>query len=398
MATLPLHVAVGTSGVADGFTAGQQASRIALTRLEGRKAACAIVFGSSWFDQEQLIKGTGTVLKGVPLAGGSTAGEITADGPKSHSCVVVAFASEDVAYGVGLGTTLDRDPRLAGYQAAQQAMRNMQGKPRSGMVFFGDGLLTGYAEVVRGMQEVLGTSSLVTGALTGDDLKFSHTTQYANGQPHSRTLVGLLFGGNCQVGIGMEHGFSPISKPRQITKAHMNILYELDQHPASSVYEEYFGSAATEAAQGSALTRGLIAYPLGIQHDNSARQFLLRNVMTFGPNGSLVCTGEVTEGSWVQLMIGSKELALEAAVSAAQAAIRPLRSVRCVLVFDSVVRKRLLGQEVATEIHRIRQVVGASVPLAGCYTYGEQAPLGGASPYGQSSLQTGACLVIAIGQ
>ena len=144
------------------------------------------------------------------------------------------------------------------------------------------------------------------------------------------------------------------------------------------------------------MTRRLIAYPLGIQLDATG-QFLLRNVMAFGTDGSLVCTGELTEGAWVQLMMGSKELALEAAALAARKAIEPLRAVRFALVFDSVVRKRLLGQDAAREIATIRQVLGPSVPFVGCYTYGEQAPLGTPYPYGRTSVQTGACLVIAVG-
>ncbi len=389
-------VSIGWSEAPDSLIAGQQAARVALTRVNARQASCAIVLGSSWFDQEQLVKGVRSVLKTIPMIGGSTAGEITPDGPKSHSCVVLVLASEEIIGSVGVGTELERDPRMAGYQVAQQAQRELHGRPRSGLLFFGDGLLTGYAEALRGIQEIIGTSALVTGGLTGDDLRFSKTYQYAYGHVYSRAIVGLLFGGACRIGAGMEHGFSPISKPRQITKADKNILYALDGQPASSVYEEYFGASAMASTQGLGLTRWLIAYPLGIQQEHS--QFLLRNVMAFGPQGSLMCTGEVTEGSWVQLMIGSKELALEAASRAAQQAVQSMQHVRFVLVFDSVVRKRLLGRDTETELLRIRQAVGPSVPIVGCYTYGEQAPLGGASSYGQSSLQTGACLVVAVGQ
>jgi hypothetical protein len=275
-------------------------------------------------------------------------------------------------------------------------MRQFNGQKRSGFLFFGDGLLTGYAEALRGIQEVLGTSSLVTGGLMGDDQRFVRTYQYAQDQVLSGGIVGLLLGGSCSIGVGVEHGFAPISKPRRATRASANILYELDGRPASSVYEDYFGSSVRERVRLRGFTRQWIAYPLGIQLDSTG-QFLLRNVMTFGEDGSLVCTGEVTEGSWVQMMLGSKELVLEAATRASQEATRHLRSVRFALVFDSVARKRLLGHDALLEIARIRQVIGPSVPLIGCYTYGEQAPLGNPYPYGQSSVQNGAVLVIAVG-
>ncbi len=387
---------IGWSTNADSFAAGQAAARSALNRLKGRRPQCAVVFGSSWFDQAQLIHGIRSVFESTPLIGGSTAGEITPDGSKSHTCVVLALGYEDLAIGVGIGTGLDQNPRLAGYHAAQQAVRSFKGRSRSGFLLFGDGLLTGYADVVRGIQEVLGTSSLVTGGLMGDDLRFVKTYQYAQHHVLNHAVVGLLLGGSCTMGVGIEHGFAPISKPRHITRAQKNVLYELDGQPASSVYEEYFGRVAMETVQQAGFSRQLIAYPLGIQLDSTG-QFLLRNIIAFGDDGSLVCTGEVVEGAWVQLMLGSKSLVLEAATLAAQEAIRPLRAIRFVLVFDSAVRKRLLGQDAHEELSRIRQAVGPSVPLVGCYTYGEQAPLGPSYASGWSSVHTGAVLVIAVG-
>jgi hypothetical protein len=390
------RAAIGWSVNPNAFAAGQAAAHIALQRLLSHRPTCAIVFASAWFEQAPLLAGVRSVFNSTPVVGGSTAGEITPEGPKSHSCIVLAVAYDDLAVGVGTGTEVEKSPRLAGYRAAQEVMRQFTGKTRSGLLLFGDGLLTGYTDVLRGVQEIFGTSSLVTGGLMGDDLRFTATYQYAQDQVLSRAVVGLLLGGSCTIGVGIEHGFAPISKPRRVTKAKANILYELDGQPASSVYEEYFGPSVRETAQQGGLNRGLIAYPLGIQMDSTG-QFLLRNVMAFGNQGSLACSGEVTEESWVQLMIGSKDLVLEAATLAAKEAIQPLQSVWFALVFDSVARKQLLGRDATMEIACIRQVIGPSVPLVGCYTYGEQAPLGKPYPYGQSSVQTGACLVIAVG-
>lgn len=388
--------AVGWSANTNAFAAGQAAARIALKQLAHQRVQYVIVFAASWFDQAQLLAGVRSVFGDALIAGGSTAGEIAPMGPKTHSCVLLAVAYDDITVSLGIGLGVDRDPRLAGYQAAQQSVQQFNGKMRRGFLFFGDGLLTGYAEVLRGIQEVLGTSSLVTGGLMADDLRFTTTYQYANDQVLRRSIVGLLFGGACAIGVGVEHGFEPISKPRKVTKAQANILYELDGQPASSVYEEYFGPSVMASLRQEGLTRRLIAYPLGMQVAETS-QLLLRNVMAFGEDGSMLCTGEVTEGSWVHVMIGSREPALEAASLAAWQAVKPLSSVRFVLVFDSAVRRRLLGRSAAEEIHRIRKVVGASVPMIGCYTYGEQTPLGQPYGYGRSSVQTGACLVIAVG-
>ena len=79
--------------------------------------------------------------------------------------------------------------------------------------------------------------------------------------------------------------------------------------------------------------------------------------MSFGENGTLSCTGEILEGAWLQLMIGNRELAMAAAHRAAQQAIRSLNRIACVIVFDSIVRRTLLGsRHAAAEIDRIREL------------------------------------------
>jgi hypothetical protein len=233
--------------------------------------------------------------------------------------------------------------------------------------------------------------------MAGDDLRFSQTYQYCGERVVSRSVVGALLGGAVKIGVGIEHGFTPISKPLRVTRAAANVIVELDRKPAASVYEEYFGPDLVRRMREEGLTRQGIAYPLGV-HSDAADQWLLRNVVSFGEDDSLLCTGEVPQGSWLQLMIGSRELAMEAAQRAAQQAIRALNRVAIVLIFDSVVRRKLLGpRHAALEIARIRQAIGPSTPLAGCYTYGEQAPLGSAGTYEYAATQTGSVLAVALG-
>jgi hypothetical protein len=392
-----LSATIGWSALGDAKKAGIEAAETAAHRFPSGTPALAIVFGSSWFEQEPLLAGVRSVLGEVPLVGESTAGEIVPDGPVSHSCVVLLLGSPSMACGVGVGESVDRQPREAGQQAAYAAAREFRGSTRSGLLLFGDGLLTCYADVVRGVREVLGTSFLIAGGMAGDDLRFDRTYQYGHKKVLSRSVVCALLGGSLKIGVGIEHGFAPISKPRRITRSRGNVLIQLDRQPAAAVYEEYFGADLVKQLRAEGMVRQTIVYPLGIQCGSDER-WLLRNVISFGDDGSLACSGEITEGSWLQLMMGSRELALEAAHRAAQQAVRSLNRLGCVLVFDSAARRRLLGPEhAAREIARIRQAVGPSVPLAGCYTYGEQAPFGTTATYEQTATQTGSVLVVAIG-
>lgn len=390
-----LSAAIGWSDSAEGGLAGKEAAGHALKRLAFVKPKLALVFASSWLNQSAIVHGVRSVIGTTPLAGASTAGEIVPRGPVTQSCVVLLIASEGLICRVGCGEGADRAPREAGQQAAYAAMRDFGGGPRAGFLLFGDGLVSGYTDVVRGAQEVLGTSSLLVGCRAGDDLRFIETYQYCQNRVVSRAAVGALLGGSITIGVGMEHGFAPISTPRRITKAHANMIDELDGQPAVSVYEEYLGPDLARRI-GQELTPQGLAYPLGIQPEPD-QQWLLRNVIAFGEHGSLACNEEVSEEGSVQLMIGNRELALEASRKAALEAIRPLNQIACVLVFNSAMRRRILGsQYAALEIERIRETVGVSVPLAGCYTYGEQGPIGVVG-HERVAVQTASVLIVALG-
>ena len=389
--------AVGWSDHPDAAHAGGEAVKRALSQLPKATPTLALVFGSSWLDQEGLLAGVRAALPATPVVGQSTAGEIAPHGPASHSVVVALFASEMMVCRVGISLSVDHAPREAGQQLAFAVSRDSEGMPRAGFLLLGDGLITSYAEVIRGLQESLGTGTLIAGGIAGDDRRFTQTFQYCNDQVASGAVAGVLFAGAVKIGVGSGHGFAPISKPRRITRASANILYELDQQPAASVYEEYFGLEIMERLRREGMTRQTIAYPLGIQQQTTD-PWLLRNVVSFGADGSLLCSSEVREGAWLQLMIGSRQLALEAAHQAAQQAVRGLNRVSCVLVFDSVIRQILLGsRHAALEIDRIREVIGAATPLAGCYTYGEQVPITTRMTTDRISMQTGSVLVMAIG-
>ncbi len=389
--------AIGSSSAADATRAGKEAAVAAASKCVAGEPRLAIVFASSWFDQITLVKAIAEVLEGVPLVGASTAGEILESGPVSHTCLVVLLASKTMRWTTGFAERLEEAPRKAGQQVAYMASKSFPLPQRIGFLFFGDGLSVRYSEVMSGIQEVLGTSSLLVGGMAGDDLRFSHTYQYHGGQVITGGIVGVLFGGQGSLGIGIEHGFAPISKPRRVTRASANRLIELDRKPAASVYEEYLGADVLSRMRLEGVTRQSLAYPLGIQTEGS-NQFLLRNVVAFKDDGSLSCSGEVMEGSWMQLMISSRSLGQEAARRAAQKALETVPKPACVLVFSSFARMKLQGPgAMAAEIAVIRQVIGRETPVAGFYSYAEQASSDDDPLHQRVAMQTGSVLVLAIG-
>ena len=165
----------------------------------------------------------------------------------------------------------------------------------------------------------------------------------------------------------------------KVTKSEGSVVHELDNRPAISIYEDYFGEKASELRK-EPLARMAITYPLGIKIPD-LDEYLIRDPITVDDNGAITCAAEIPEGSEIRLMIGSKEKAIEAAKDAAKKLMKDFEeqgsAPKLILMFNCIAREKLFGQAAKDEIQAVMEIIGKDVPLLGFYTYGEQAPVGG---------------------
>jgi hypothetical protein len=163
----------------------------------------------------------------------------------------------------------------------------------------------------------------------------------------------------------------------KVTKAVGGKLIEVDNRPALSIYEDYFGKKAEELIK-EPIARMAYTYPLGMSVEGSP-EFLIRDVIIANEKGEITCAAEIPEGSKIRLMLGDQEKAIQAAKEAAEGTLVQLKGAKpkAAFVFNCMARKKLLGARIGEEIAAIQNVLGKGVPLIGFYTYGEDAPLGG---------------------
>lgn len=393
MATL---IGVGQSKDSDAFAAGRSAAEVAFGKIKNKNANIVFVFASIRFDQNQLIKGVLSVFQSAQLIGCSDAGEITNDGPGNNSVVVMAIASDSIKFAIGAGSGISKNPREAGRELARLVIKDNPVN-RSALIMLPDGLTGNGADIIRGAQDILGTSFPIVGGSAGDDFIYQKTYQYYNNRVLSDYVLGALIYGDVVVGIGARHGWKPLSKPRLVTKASANIIEELDGRTAANIYEEYFGKHAEELKKES-LARLTVVYPLGMSIPGE-EEYLVRNVLNVSPDGSLVYAAEIPEGAEVRLMMGSKEDAISAARLASQQALQQIgqKKVDAVIVFDSFSRSKLLGRRTIEEIDEIKRVFG-DVPVIGFYAYGEQAPLKSELHLGKTHFHNETIVVLAIAE
>mgnify|MGYP003419163279 FL=1 len=362
----------------DAYHAGFEAVAEAMRKVNIEKPHLVVLFASVAYNQEQVVKGARDAGNDAPLIGCSTAGEITDDGARTQSVVALALWGDSLTISPGRGTLVKDGARAAGEELARSITENATSPIRLALMF--PDVLTGNgAEVVRGMQAVLGEHFIIVGGAAGDDFAFKKTYQYFNDEVIEDGIVGVGIGGAFSIGAGVRHGWIPIGMPATVTRSNDTVVYEIDHKPAVALYEEYFGSHADEM-RSEPLARIAITYPLGLKVPE-LEEYLIRDPITVGKDGSITCAAEIPEGSQVRLMIGSRERAIEAAQDAARKLMNDFanagKTPALVFVFNCIAREKLFGAKASEEIRAVQSVIGESVPMVGFYTYGEQAPMGG---------------------
>ncbi len=370
---MSVELGIGVSTLGDVYEAGKQAAEQVVSHLAGRRPHLTLVFSSIRFADPRLLKGIRSVAGDGPLIGCTDAGGISTSGPKRRSVTVVGLVAHSGFFVTALGRHVSHHPLAAGQALAKSLKRNLQ--DAKALLLFPDGLTSHTSDVLSGVRKVLGIELPIVGGAAADDFFFQKTFQFFNDEILTDSVPAALFCGDIAVGIGVRHGWLPLGRERHVTRSSGHIIYQLDNEPAVSIYEDYLGIKREELME-EPLAHVAMSYPLGTEIPGRT-EYLLRDAIRVGRAGSLVCTGDMPEGSTVRLMIGGHESALEAAQQAAYEAAEQVgrRRLKGALVFASVARQKMLGSEFQGEIDVIRDALGGSgVRMGGFYTYGELAP------------------------
>lgn len=337
----------------------------------------AIMFSSSTFDQTEVASTLqGKLGADIPFVGASTAGEISKSGPSvAPSVTVMVFSSDTIGCHSALVTDVSGNEEAKGTELGN-LLSGQTDKKIEYCTIHADGLKVNPNGILKGLSAAL-PDAVLTGGSAGDDGNYKQTYQYYNGETHSNAVAALAFSGPISVSVGVRHGWNPISGIRTVTKAEGQVVHTIDDKPAISLYEEFLGEEVAEQLKEVTLAKVALSYPVGIVTPDS-NTMLLRAPFYVDAEGSITFGGEVPEGSSIQLMIGSKEEAVEAAAVAAADAVEQLGTTPSgALIYSCHIRDTLYAtrEESKLEIEAIQRAVGSETPMAGFYTYAEQAPV-----------------------
>ena len=363
---------IAASASATGEDAVRSACDDAVGALDGEVGlVLAFVSGEPDFEAaaESLQAAAG---EGVPTAGMTGKGLISAEGPIDEGCVAVAFSTR-VQAAVGAIPEASSDLRSAGRETTQRALDGLGSEPDLVMLFI-DSTRGDIAETVSGAYEAAGPRvPLAGGAAGGDEKRHFHM-----GQATSDSVVAVAIASDGPIGIGNTQTSRPKGDPSLITRSEGQQIDEIDGRPAEEVYLERLGLGGV-ALDDEQFEQLAITHPLAQPELHG--DVRLRHVLGRTGDGGIISGTHIPAGAAVEFTeLDFDELLLSGARSVKEAAAA-LRgpSAGAALIFDCAGRRRALRTGLDQEVDAITNALGDDpLPLAGLYTHGEVARLQGA--------------------
>lgn len=381
MATL---TSVGSSAGPQTEHAAKSAIQQALGRLTG-KPDWGVVFAAHKHDLGRVLTVAREMLPGVAIMGSSTAGEIGERGLSNNTVSVMLVQSNDMACALRLASETSKNYQLAAQRLCQGLDAEARAAAQKHMlepasIILGDALQGPFEKLVTEMRRMTKPHHKMVGGAAGDDATFTHTPAGMPGSAGPDQAVALHLFSRAPIGVGIGHGFEPLTEKMTVTKSTGPLISEVDGKPAFQVFVDYaasrgFAPQRADETPIEFLTRiggslfGVFFF------DDVCR---VRGAHRVTPEGGVYVSGEIPEGSQI-CVIGADASALVGAARAAAAEARGNlkgRPAAGVLVFSCITRKFVLGDQYNREVSAVRAVF-PDVPISGFLSYGEIARFNG---------------------
>jgi hypothetical protein len=302
------------------------------------------------------------------IAISSTAGEIRGVEVTDDGAVITALCFDHTP--VSSGSVQIQDHPNS-FQAGHALAAQFNGKDTNYLLVLSDGALVNGSELIAGIEYGYSGNICVTGGLAGDGANFQSTAVGLNAPAGPGTILAIGFSGDhLKIGHGVMGGWDAFGPERIITKSESNVLYEIDDKSALTLYKEYLGKFADELP-GSALL-----FPLCITSSND-QGTLVRTILSIDKEKeSLTFAGDMPTGSKVRFMTANFDRIIDAAsVAAYKSFDQPLnRKPDYALLISCVGRKLILNNRVDEEVEAVSDTFGKNTVLSGFYSYGELSP------------------------
>lgn len=172
-------------------------------------------------------------------------------------------------------------------------------------------------------------------------------------------------------GIGVAHGYQPISEPLKVTKSNKNVVQQLEYQDALDVYKSVIEQRSQQTLTKENFFDLAKSYPFGIVKLDA--EMVVRDpLMPTADETGLICVGEVPEECFVRILEGSPSDLISAAKQVGDLAKNDWQKqyatpAKASLFIDCISRVLFLEDQIHEEIEQ----VASELPLFGAFTLGE---------------------------
>ena len=174
--------------------------------------------------------------------------------------------------------------------------------------------------------------------------------------------------------VGVSHGWNILEGPFQVTESDHNIIKTLDWQPAFEVYHKVVSLHAEQLFTIENFFEISKAYPFGITRMNN--ELIVRDPIQAKPDKSLVCVGEIPEGSFVSILNGDQASLIQAARKAVDLSVKSFpkeKPMGLLFLIDCISRVLFLEDQFRIELEAVHYL---NLPMVGACTLGEIANSG----------------------
>jgi hypothetical protein len=378
-------VRVGSSTAADTTTALEEAQ----AQLDPPGSPkLVVVMAAPRYDLQIVSDGLRPTLPDCPLVGCSSSGEIAPSGALTQALVLWVLGGNGVSVSTGWGENDAGHGLRQVASHAAQCLQQLERRAHTVLMLLSDGLGGDQMEVVRGAYDVAHVDVPLVGGCAGDYLAMRQTRQLHGSRVMSGAVVAAAISSDRPLGVGVSHGWTPMSEPMLVTGSKATRLSSLDDRPALQVYLDFFQPPPEVRSDPVAFADFAATRPIGIRRRDKIE---MRHITGFdAARGELITVAEVPQGALAFLTEGNIDSVLRAASQSCRAAIEALGGAPAagLLLFDCVARRSLFEEARMQEETELIRHCSGGVPMGGFYTYGEIGRTKGAGGFHNQTLVT----------
>ena len=333
------------------------------------------ILGISFFSKDCDIELLATAFKQefeFPIIGASVGGSLFSDKGITSSGILLGLIfreHSEISFSIKVIEKLVDNKQLL-----QRVIRSFKSDiASSGELFYINLLILQNAFSLDGdstMELIMdaGVSLSLAGGLAGDSWEFKETYLIYDGKIITDGTILTALYCNKPFGIGVGYGYEPLPKQIEINSYSENIIYEINNKPATIGYKNALQELGISV--GENLVKVFAEYEIGI-YSEMDKKYIVRAPIKID-NGHIILAGRIkkVKSKDFRIMMGNKEMLLQATKESVSSAImRAAKKPNFGIFFSCAAREKALGKDYIQEVKIIKQELNSD--FIGFTTYGE---------------------------